>query len=52
MKIRSLVSLLAVLAVAWVGVGCNTFKGIGKDVQAGGEVIEKAAESTQDAITR
>jgi len=32
--------LLATLALA----GCNTMQGLGKDVQKGGEKIEKAAK--------
>jgi predicted small secreted protein len=31
--------LLAMLVLA----GCNTFQGLGKDIQKGGAVIEKAA---------
>lgn len=34
------------LAVALLGAcfnGCNTFRGIGKDIQAGGRAIERAA---------
>lgn len=33
--------LLLVLAVT-VLTGCNTVRGVGKDVQAGGEAIERA----------
>lgn len=28
--------------------GCNTFRGAGKDIQKGGEVIEDAAENAQE----
>jgi len=34
---------LSVLLVALFLVGCNTVEGIGKDLQKGGEKIEKAA---------
>jgi len=37
---KKLLLLLAVLAFA----GCNTFEGMGKDIQKGGAAIEKAAE--------
>ncbi len=37
MKVISL--LLAVLVLA----GCNTMEGLGKDIQKGGEKLEKAA---------
>jgi entericidin B len=36
---RKLLLLLAVLALA----ACNTFEGMGKDIQKGGAAIEKAA---------
>jgi predicted small secreted protein len=29
---------------------CNTFKGVGQDVQGAGEAIEKGAEKTQEKI--
>ena len=37
-KIVILVAALAVLA------GCNTFEGLGKDIQKGGQKLEKAAK--------
>jgi predicted small secreted protein len=30
---------------------CNTFRGVGKDVQGAGEVIEEGATKTEKAIT-
>jgi predicted small secreted protein len=30
--------------------GCNTFRGVGEDVEAGGRAIGNAAESTSEAI--
>jgi predicted small secreted protein len=39
---------LAVAAVLGVGAfGCNTVKGAGKDIQKGGQAIEKAADNVQ-----
>ncbi len=40
---RVFVMLAAALAIA----GCNTVSGAGKDVEAGGKAIEKAAEDTK-----
>lgn len=40
---KLLVLIAAVLAVA----GCNTISGAGKDVEAGGKAIEKAADDTK-----
>ena len=36
--------LLWVLAVLFAVVGCNTFEGMGKDIQKAGETIEGAAK--------
>jgi entericidin B len=37
-KLISSVALLVILA------GCNTMQGLGKDVKAGGEALEKASK--------
>jgi predicted small secreted protein len=45
--------LLALLVFALIGIGaagCNTFKGAGKDIQQGGEAVEKAADDTQKGL--
>lgn len=39
--------------VLWLGlllVGCNTISGVGKDIEAGGEKVQQAAESTQEKL--
>ena len=39
---------LLICAMALSGtLGCNTFRGVGKDIQRGGEAIENAAEKAQ-----
>ena len=35
---------VAVMLVAGVLAGCNTVEGMGKDIQKGGEAIEKSAK--------
>ena len=35
----------AVLSIS--ALGCNTFKGAGKDIQEGGQAVENAAEGAQ-----
>lgn len=35
--------VLTVLALCFVLAGCNTVKGVGKDIKKGGEAIEKSA---------
>jgi entericidin B len=44
----------AVFAIALIPTlaACNTFKGIGKDVQAGGEAVEEVATDVEDEITK
>ena len=47
---RSVAALLAFAAMAVASlalVGCNTIEGMGKDVKAGGQAIEKAAEKNK-----
>ncbi|MCB2005242.1 MAG: entericidin A/B family lipoprotein [Burkholderiaceae bacterium] len=39
-----LCSVLLVLAFALAGAGCNTVKGMGKDLQRAGQKIEDAAK--------
>lgn len=45
-------TLLASLMIAFVLTGCNTFKGIGKDVAATGEAVTNTAEKTSNEISR
>ncbi len=35
--------MISWLVAVWFLAGCNTMQGIGKDLQQGGEVIQKAA---------
>ncbi len=43
--------LIAALAMATVVLtGCNTIKGMGKDVQRGGEKVQQAANETQQKM--
>lgn len=50
MKItKGLIIASLVIALAGLGaVGCNTFRGAGKDIQQGGRAVENAAENAQD----
>ena len=40
------------LVLAFVLTGCNTFKGIGKDVSATGQAVTNTATKTSDEISR
>ena len=44
--------LAASLVVAFVLTGCNTFKGIGKDVSKAGQTVTNTAEKTSNEIKR
>ena len=39
--------LLLIIAAGLIFSGCNTISGAGKDVEAGGKAIEKAADDTK-----
>ncbi len=46
--LAGVVVVLAVCTLAGLGVlGCNTFKGAGKDIEKGGKSIQNAAENAQ-----
>ena len=42
--------LAASLLVAFALTGCNTFKGVGKDVSKAGDAVSKTAEKTSQEI--
>ena len=42
--------LVASIMTAFVLTGCNTFKGIGKDVSKAGDKVTQTAERTQDKM--
>jgi entericidin B len=45
---KRLIVVLVVGALMGAGaIGCNTFRGAGKDIQKGGQNIENAAEGAQ-----
>lgn len=46
--VKKMVAVLLVSALfGIVMLGCNTFRGVGKDIQRGGEAIENTAEDAQ-----
>lgn len=44
--------LAASLVVTFALTGCNTFKGVGKDVSKAGETVTNTAEKTSNEIRR
>lgn len=48
--LKSLMHWLGVLAVGIALSGCNTMRGLGKDVERGGERVQDAATSTQNRM--
>lgn len=51
MKGRKII-LVAIMAAVIALTGCNTFKGMGKDIEGAGKAIGKAADKTKDAISK
>ena len=49
---RLMISAVAVVAACSGAASCNTFKGIGQDMQAGGAAIEDAAEDVRSGMRR
>jgi predicted small secreted protein len=47
-RTRSLLSLLALLALAAATTGCNTVEGAGRDIQGAGEAIEDTARDARN----
>jgi len=39
--------LLLIVAAAVVAAGCNTISGVGKDVEAAGAAVDRAAQDTK-----
>ncbi len=48
---KKLAAALFVVALVPSLAACNTVKGVGKDVQAGGEVVEEVAKEVESEIT-
>jgi len=44
---RLLVAMILGVFLSAGAIGCNTFRGAGKDIQKGGQHIENAAEGAQ-----
>jgi predicted small secreted protein len=45
--LRKIAALIALAGFAFAVAGCNTMEGVGKDVKASGNAIEKAAEKNK-----
>jgi entericidin B len=50
LKLKPLMRWLGILTVGVALSGCNTMRGIGKDVERGGERVQDAATSTQNRM--
>ncbi len=44
---KSLLTSVALLSLAFTISGCNTMEGMGKDIKAGGEKLEKSADKNK-----
>jgi entericidin B len=50
-RMKKIVAALFVAALVPTLAACNTVKGVGKDVQAGGEAVEDVAKDVEKEIT-
>ncbi|OTQ60236.1 entericidin A/B family lipoprotein [Gilliamella sp. A7] len=48
--LRKVFILMVSIVMTTLIVGCNTFKGVGKDVQSGGKAITNTAENVSEKI--
>lgn len=47
-RVYKVVAMISAGALISMGIlGCNTFRGMGKDIQRGGQAIENAADRAQ-----
>jgi entericidin B len=49
---KKLAAVLLAAALIPALAACNTVKGVGKDVQAGGEIVEEVAKEVEEEITK
>lgn len=49
LSLKKLIATLMVVGLVGGLAGCNTFAGVGKDVQRGGEAVTDAAHDVQNA---
>ena len=49
---RGIALTSAVALVALMVPGCNTVRGVGKDIKRGGQGIEKVADKTQEKMKK
>ena len=52
MKKWKYLGIVTIMILAFMMVGCNTFKGVGQDIEGAGEAIQKGAQKTKDAIQK
>ena len=48
--LRHMLAFFAAAILALAVTGCNTMRGAGEDVEAGGEAVSETAEDTEEAI--
>jgi len=52
MKAWKWVCVVVALAVLSMFLGCNTFRGLGQDIEGAGKVIQKGATKTKEAVSK
>ncbi len=48
--IKKILLAIALVAFAFSLFGCETFKGMGRDIQSAGEAVEDTSENVQDKL--
>ena len=48
--IKKIISIAAVISIFGILSACNTFQGMGKDIQQGGEKVQDTAKDTQEKM--
>ncbi len=48
--IRKILLAIALVAFAFLSFGCETFKGMGRDIQSAGEAVEDTSEDVQGRL--
>lgn len=44
---KQIISLILIVTTSFIITACNTFKGMGQDIQKGGEKLERTAEKSK-----
>ena len=49
---RTIIGMVSIALLSFVTMGCNTIKGLGKDMEKAGKAIEKKAERVEKKLEK